>query len=288
MHLEVIERRASSDGAVKYLLRYPDGSRTESVFFRMDDDRDKDSVCVSSQVGCTLSCSFCVTGKLGLMRNLSGSEVAGQVTSIFSVEGFRPHRRHEVAYMGMGEPMFNLDAVLESRRLLVEQYPEMDFIVSTAGVVPGIERLCQEGRDFRLQISLHASTDDLRTRMMAINKRYPIAMVLDAAEGFAESSGRSVIINYVLMSGINDSGECARQLGGLLRRRPFSVQLVIANPDPRIPYQPVPAEALARFAEILRGFGLQPLHSVQLGVENGGGCGQLDAEYEARRARLHV
>lgn len=288
MGVEVVERRSSTDGAVKYLLRYPDGSRVESVFFRMEGDRDKDAICISSQVGCTLSCSFCVTGTLGLMRNLSAPEVAAQVTSIFELEGFQPHRRHEVAYMGMGEPMFNLEAVLKSRRILVEAYPDMRFIISTVGIVPGIERLCREGRDFRLQISLHAPTDDLHTRIMAINKRYPIDVVLCAAQRFAEASGLPVNINYVLMSGTNDSDEYAHRLGALLEGRPFEVQLVVANPDPRIPYLPVSSRTLDTFAGILRTYALEPYQSVQLGLESGGGCGQLDANYEARQTRLRV
>ncbi|MFD9427711.1 MULTISPECIES: radical SAM protein [unclassified Streptomyces] len=280
--MKIIERLDCGDGAVKYLLETSDASRVESVFFRMNDGRDKDAMCISSQVGCTLSCTFCVTGLLDFRRNLTGEEIAGQVDAVYASEEFTPTRAHEVAYMGMGEPLMNLDAVLQSKELLTGRYPEMDFALSSVGIVPGIERLIREAPDIKLQISLHAPTDPLRTSIMAINRKYPLTDVLVAAREFAKASGRRVNLNYILIQSVNDTADHAQQLVDLIDPEWFQVQLVPANPDPRLLLKSPTSRAVLGFARRLLRAGLHTDYSVQLGSKEGAGCGQLDADYEVR------
>lgn len=287
MMLRILEELEAGDGATKYLLGLPDGERVESVFLELD-DRNKDSLCISSQVGCALKCSFCRTGLVGLRRDLTADEIVAQVRTILHARGFVQRRRFDLSFMGMGEPLENLDALLSAKESLTELYPTFHLGLSTVGVVPGIRRLAKAAPDLILQISLHAPTDELRTKLMAINRKYPIAELLAAAEEYAQASGRVVVLNYCLMEGVNNRPEHAHQLADLCAGRPFRPQLVEYNPDPDIRLDPPSRESVNRFARILTERGTPFKFSGQLGHREGAGCGQLDAYYELKRRPVPI
>ncbi|HEV7976546.1 MAG TPA: radical SAM protein [Amycolatopsis sp.] len=174
MAMRILDKIASGDGATKFLLGLDDDARIEAVFLRLEDN-NKDSLCISSQVGCALACRFCSTGVIGFSRDLTPEEIVEQVELVLDDLGFVQRRRFDLSYMGMGEPLLNLDAVVSSRDLLRERFKDFTFYVSTVGVTAGIRELARRSPDFGLQISLHAPTDELRSQIMPINRAHPIA-----------------------------------------------------------------------------------------------------------------
>jgi 23S rRNA (adenine2503-C2)-methyltransferase len=278
--MEILDKVSSHDGATKYLFGLDDGLRIESVFLRMERE-GKESLCISSQVGCALACQFCSTGIIGYKRNLSAEEIAEQVFTVFRDLEFIPRRRFDLSYMGMGEPMLNLDAVLESKRILTTRYPRFSLHLSTVGIAPRIRELAERSPDFVLQISLHAPEDELREQIMPVNAAHNIQKVLGAAEHYAVRCGRPVTLNYCLMAGINDDIRLAHRLARLIGNRPFRVQLVNFNPHVAIRYQPTADDRVELFARILAEAGLRVHIREQLGRLQGAGCGQLDADYGA-------
>lgn len=284
--MKILERVASNDGATKFLLELGDGMRIESVFLVMDHD-GKDSLCISSQVGCALACTFCSTGLIGYKRNLSEDEIVDQVSTVFSAMDFAATRRFDLSYMGMGEPLHNLDAVIASKDALRSRYPSFRFYVSTVGVAPRIVELAERSPDFGLQISLHAPTDDLRKTIMPINKAHNIAELLAAAENYAAVSELPVTLNYCLMANVNDQQEHAEALARLVAGRPFRIQLVNFNPHISFGYQPTSQTQIDLFLTTLTAAGIKSHHGRQLGKQEGAGCGQLDADYEAGALSRH-
>ncbi len=232
VHAALVREAVSADGDTrKRLLQMPDGQRVETVLMEArgpDREVERYTVCVSSQVGCALGCGFCVTGQVGFVRQLSQGEIVEQAygferwlrkTSLERVEGEQRFVTN-VVYMGMGEPLANYEAVMASVRLLT--HPEglglgaRRITLSTAGLVPGIYRLANEGLPLGLAVSLHAPNDQLRDRLMPINRRYPIASLLEAATEYAEKTGRRVTYEYSLIEGVNDNVAQARELARLL------------------------------------------------------------------------
>ncbi len=285
--MEIVEKLPSDDGAVKFLLRLPDGHRIETVFLKLEDN-NKDSLCISSQVGCALACQFCSTGKLGFKRNMTVSEMVDEVRLSLAAIGFVQTRRFDLSYMGMGEPMQNLNNVLASKVELAELYPWFNFHISTVGLPARIRELADRDPEFGLQISLHAPTDVVRSAVLPINQTYPINEVLDAGEYYARKSPKPVTLNYCFMSGVNDALEQAHQLVALIATRPFKVQLVNFNSHPTLEFYPTAPDRTDSFLKILLDGGLRAHLGRQLGSDVGAGCGQLDADYEAgnfRRAR---
>lgn len=285
--MEIVERLASDDGAVKLLLQLPDGHRVETVFLKLEDN-NKDSLCVSSQVGCALACQFCSTGKLGFKRNMTVAEMVDEVRVSLDTVGFVQTRRFDLSFMGMGEPMQNLRNVLAAKAELAVLYPRFNFHISTVGLPAKIRELAGKDPDFGLQISLHAPTDEARSSILPINQTYPIHEVLEAGEYYAARSPKPVTLNYCFMSGVNDALEQARQLVALVAGRPFKVQLVNFNPHPSLEFGPTRPERAEAFLQMLLDGGLRAHLGRQLGADVGAGCGQLDADYEAgnfRRAR---
>lgn len=223
----------SKDGTRKILFELGDGSNIESVLMKYADGRN--TVCVSSQVGCAMGCAFCATGKQGLTRNLSAYEIIDQV------EWFRQTLKRElsedidnVVYMGMGEPLMNYDAVAESIRVL--QDPKLGNMgwrrlsVSTSGVVPGIHKLAIDFPQVNLAVSLHASTDAVRSKLMPINKGFPISDLMRACEKYVEITNRKVFFEYILLRGVNDKKEHARELAKLMNKHPlFHVNIIPYN-----------------------------------------------------------
>jgi 23S rRNA (adenine2503-C2)-methyltransferase len=283
--MRVAEKAESADGATRYLLTLDDGLRVEAVFLKFG-ELGRDSICISSQVGCPYTCRFCVTGTVGYARNLSAEEIVGEALTVFEDVGYKQIRPFEFSFMGMGEPMLNLDAVIGARRLMERRYDGFQYCISTVGIIPKIEELTRRGPFFALQVSLHAPTDELRTRLIPSNKVYPIAALLEAAERYAETAGELVALNYCLMGGVNDSLEQADELAELVVGRPFLVKLLNYNPHAAVGgLQPTSPGRLTVFLEALRSRGVNAISRAQLGIEDGAGCGQLDADYVVNELR---
>ncbi len=263
----------SADGTVKYLLALRDGRTIEAVHIP---DGDRVTVCVSSQAGCALACAFCATGRLGLQRNLSAGEIVEQV---YLARGADP--APNVVFMGMGEPLANYAAVVRAIRLLLAPdglgLSPRRITVSTSGLPDRMRRLAAEGLGVRLAVSLHAPDDALRTALMPVNARYPLAQVLAAARAYAERSGRRVSFEYVMLAGVNDSDAQARRLAALLPRRLAHVNLIPYNPTDAAFEGSTPSR-IARFAAILREQGVPCTVRRSRGRDVQAACGQLAGE----------
>ena len=252
--LRQVMRQESANGqAVKFLFELPQGDRIEAVLIIEGKRR---TACLSSQVGCALDCKFCATGKMGFIRNLSPGQIVDQALQMGQFLGERNERISNIVMMGMGEPLLNLNNVLQAIRLL--NLPEGPAIggrritVSTAGHVPGIRKLSREDLNVGLAISLNATTDELRQEIMPINRRYPIADLLAAAEEFYERRGRRVTFEYVLMEGITDDEDDAMRLAEISKRFPCKVNLIPYNElGTATPFRRPPRQRVARFHQLV-------------------------------------
>src|SRR6476660_4967124 len=242
--LELEREAKASDGTVKALFRTREGHPVEAVLMRYRDGRR--SVCLSSQSGCPLTCTFCATGQMRFGRNLTASEIVDQALHFRRIEDV-----NHLVFMGMGEPMFNIDEVLGAARRL----PDLGIThrrttVSTVGWLPGLTRFVDEVPEpIRLALSLHAPTDALRSSLMPVNDRYPLEDVLAECRRYVELRGRKVFVEYVLLDGVNDSVEHAAELAALLDRNAFKVNLIPYNPTGM--YDGSSREAIARFKSVL-------------------------------------
>jgi 23S rRNA (adenine2503-C2)-methyltransferase len=267
----VLEREArSSDGTVKALFRTHDGLPVEAVLMRYRDGRR--SVCLSSQSGCPLTCTFCATGAMRFGRNLTAGEILDQ-----ALHFRRTTEITNAIFMGMGEPMMNLDAVLGAcRRLPDIGISHRRTAVSTVGWIPGIERLTGERAQVRLALSLHAPDDALRSQIMPVNERYPLADVLEACRRHYERKRRRVFVEYVMLAGVNDRVEQAHALAGLLDPRAFKVNLIPFNPTGSA-YQGSSPKAIGAFRAALERGGLEATVRITRGRDIDAACGQLAA-----------
>jgi 23S rRNA (adenine2503-C2)-methyltransferase len=270
-----VEREARSrDGTTKALFRTSDGHPVEAVLMRYREGRR--SLCLSSQSGCPLTCTFCATGQMRFHRNLTASEILDQALHFRRDEALT----HAV-FMGMGEPMLNLDAVLQSARRL----PDLGIThrrttISTIGWLPGLERFVSEvEQPIRLAISLHAADDDLRSMIMPVNLRYPLAEVLAECERYFALRRRKVFVEYVMLAGVSDRVEQARALAALLDRRVYKVNLIPYNPTGA--YEGSSREAIAAFKAVLDRAGLPATVRLTRGRDIDAACGQLAAREAA-------
>jgi 23S rRNA (adenine2503-C2)-methyltransferase len=276
--LRVEEVQRSADGTRKLRLATREGRSIESVLIP---DGDKMTQCISSQVGCGLGCDFCATAKLGLLRNLDAGEIVDQVYRARELLGAEePGRRiTNIVYMGMGEPLHNFEQVTRSLRILTHELGANLSIrritVSTVGLVPGIEKLAREELRPNLAISLNATRDDVRDRIMPINRKYPIARLLDAVRAFPLERRRRITFEYVLLAGLNDSPADADRLAGLLRGIRCKVNLIPWNPHAGAPYQRPPAHAIASFQAEVKRLGLPAYLRTPRGDDIDAACGQL-------------
>ena len=258
------------DGTIKALLGTHDGRPVEAVLMRYGDGRR--SLCLSSQSGCPLTCSFCATGQMRFGRNLTASEILDQALH-FRRLGPVDH----AVFMGMGEPMMNLDAVLEACRRLPEiGIGHRHTAISTVGWIPGIERLAAERMPIRLALSLHAADEALRSELMPVNDRYPLADVLAACRAHYERKRRMVFVEYVMLAGVNDSYLQARQLAEMLDRRVFKVNLIPYNPTDS-PYEGSSPKAIEAFRAELERHGVGATVRLTRGRDIAAACGQLAA-----------
>jgi 23S rRNA (adenine2503-C2)-methyltransferase len=267
--LTVVEEARSDDGTVKTLFRTVDGKPVEAVLMRYRDGRR--SVCLSSQSGCPLTCTFCATGRMKFGRNLTVDEILDQALHFRRVEAI-----DHVVFMGMGEPTMNLDAVLAaSERLPDLGVSHRHTAISTVGWVPGIDRLAECGMPISLALSLHAPNDGLRSQLMPVNDRYPLAEVLAACERYRARRRRKVFVEYVMLDGVNDLPEHARQLAQLLDPRVYKVNLIPYNPTGA--YDGSSPERIERFRAILVEHRITATVRLTRGREIAAACGQLAA-----------
>jgi 23S rRNA (adenine2503-C2)-methyltransferase len=276
--LTVDDEARAADGTVKALLRTHDGRPVEAVLMRYRDGRR--SLCLSSQSGCPLTCRFCATGQMRFARNLTASEIVDQAL-LFRRQGGVDH----AVFMGMGEPMMNLDAVLGA----CERLPEVGIThrrtaISTIGWIPGIERLAASPMPIRLALSLHAADEALRTELMPVNERYPLADVLDACKAYWARRRLRVFVEYVMLAGVNDSHAQAMQLAHALDPRVFKVNLIPYNPTDA-PYTGSSPKAIEAFRATLAERGVSATVRVTRGREIDAACGQLAARSAPTAAR---
>lgn len=286
---EIVTEQRSADGTVKWLMGLPGGNAVETVFIP---EPGRGTLCVSSQVGCALNCSFCSTATQGFSRNLATSEIIGQVWQAARALGHERNGRRaitNVVMMGMGEPLLNFDAVAPALRLMRDDLgfglASRRVTVSTAGLVPGIHKL-KDAVDVALAVSLHAPEDALRETLVPLNRKYPIDVLMGACREYLEGQHkRSVTFEYTLMDGINDHPEHARQLVRLLRRLPSKLNLIPFNPFPGTSYRCSSPEAIETFQNIVRQGGLIATVRKTRGDDIDAACGQLVGKVRDRTRR---
>jgi 23S rRNA (adenine2503-C2)-methyltransferase len=272
---QIASRRVAADGTAKYLFELPDGATIESVDIP---DRDRRTLCLSSQAGCALACTFCVTGYWGAGRNLTAGEIVGQVAAVRADRGL-PAPGLNLVFMGMGEPLLNLANVKEAIDILGEEISRRRITVSTAGVVPGIDELARWPRRPNLAVSLHAPDDERRSRVMPLNRQYPLAELLAALDRYPLEKGRKITYEYILIRGFNDAPRDADAVARLLAHRRAKVNLIPINPDPVLGGAMVPPEreAVDAFAARLQRRGLTATVRRPRGDDVAAACGQLRA-----------
>ncbi len=280
----VAERRGSPDGDThKFALALGDGRRVECVSMRAERGL---TFCLSSQVGCALRCPYCATGLMGLERNLTAGEIVAQVLVMGDFHGWQDEG-FNLVLMGMGEPLANYAAVMEAVRILHDpqglNVGARRVTVSTAGLVPQIERLAGEGLALGLALSLHATTDELRDVLVPVNRRWPLAKLLPAVQAYGLRTGRRVSLEYTLLAGVNDAPEDADRLAAIARDLPSKINLIPYNPVPGLPYRRPAPEAVQAFAERL--YPRAPAVTVRQtqGGDIGAACGQLAGPARAPR-----
>ncbi len=288
---EIVERLVSVDGTRKYLIRFAPGVEAETVF--IPDVGRSGALCVSSQVGCTLTCTFCHTGTQKLVRNLTAAEIAAQVMIARDDLGEWPTSNEDrkitnIVFMGMGEPLYNLDAVSDAIDIISDgdgmAIGRRRTTVSTSGVVPKITELGERTRAM-LAISLHATNDELRNELVPLNKKYPIAQLLDAIRAYPDlSNARRVTFEYVMLKGVNDSLAEAKALVRLLKGIPAKINLIPFNPWPGSPYECSDWETIERFADVVNRAGYASPVRTPRGRDIFAACGQLKSESVKLRA----
>ncbi len=275
----VTVQRGDEGMTVKWLWSVAGGAQVETVLMRY---RDRATVCISSQAGCAMGCTFCATGQAGFDRHLGVGEICEQV---LRAQHDSPQRVGNVVYMGMGEPLANVEPVLESLTRLHRDagFSARHLTVSTVGVVPGMHRLREFPLPVTLAVSLHAPDDALRAELVPLNRRYPIAEVLDAARSYAEAKGRRVTFEYACIQGVNDHPHQADTLAGRLRgfRGGAHVNLIPLNPTGGYAGRAAAAERIAQFAARLRERGVNASIRRNRGVDIDAACGQLRAREQA-------
>ena len=286
----VTAHQQSTDGTQKWLLRFPDGTEVESVHIP---ETDRGTLCVSSQVGCTLNCRFCHTGTQRWVRNLGAAEIVGQVMLARDAFGEWPAPEHDraltnIVLMGMGEPLYNYDNVAKAMRIVMDGeglgISKRRITLSTAGVVPMIGQVGAE-LGVNLAISLHAVRDELRDELVPLNKKYPLADLMDACRNYPGlSNARRITFEYVMLKGVNDSLADAKAMVDLLAGIPAKINLIPFNPWPGTVYECSSNNAIRRFADYLSDAGLSAPIRHPRGQDILAACGQLKSESERMRA----
>src|SRR5687767_573145 len=274
----IVSDERSVDGTRKFVFELADQRRIESVFIP---DTPSMTFCISTQVGCAMACGFCLTGKMGLVRNLTAGEIAGQVRVLASATGLLDFP-FNIVLMGMGEPLHNYDSTMKALRMLHSEHglamSPRRITLSTVGIVPGLERLGRESMMPNLAVSLHATTDEQRTALVPPNKKYPLADILDACRRFPLKKRSRITFEYVMLDGVNDTQEDARRLVRLLSGIKAKVNLIPLNPAPGIPYDRPSDARVNRFAQILAERYITVSVRKSRGQDIRAACGQLIVE----------
>ncbi len=273
--LEIVTEQRAQDGTIKRLYQLEDGQWIESVLMPYDDDRR--TACISTQAGCAMGCVFCATGQMGFVRHLSADEIFEQAVLFARDLAAEGERLSNVVLMGMGEPFHNYEqSLLAIRRLMRDLgIGARHITISTVGLVPQIRQFAEEGLQVRLAISLHAATDDQRAALLPINKRWPLADLLDACRYYVEKVGRRVTFEWAAIRGKNDTPEEAHQLGKLLEGLLCHVNIIPLNPTGGYDGRPSDVGAINRFIDILGTYGVPATVRVRRGIDIDAGCGQL-------------
>lgn len=278
----LIEKETSSDGTVKFLLELEDRRRIESVFIP---DTPSQTFCISTQVGCAMKCGFCLTGKMGLVRNLTAGEIAGQVRVLAHELQLR-ESKFNIVLMGMGEPLHNYDNTMKALRILNDEHglavSPKRVTLSTVGVLPALERLASEPLMPNLAISLHATTEDQRDALVPVNRKYGLVDILDAARKFPARRRNRITFEYVLLRGVNDTPDDARRLVKLLGNIRCKVNLIPLNEAAGIAFARPSDERVNVFARILANAGLTVSVRKSRGRDIRAACGQLIVEGTAK------
>ena len=304
---QIEKRFVSADGTVRYLIAFDDGQSVETVWMPEGDDGeagdgsqagseaeqpagrkwDRATICVSSQVGCAVDCQFCLTALLGVKRNLTAGEIVGQVCAVLKEQRVSPPQdRVNIVFMGMGEPFLNYDNFTKAVRLLVEGVgiPESRMTVSTAGIVPRIYDLGAEPVRPKLAISLNASNDELRSRLMPINRKWNLEKLIAAARDFPLRNRERLTFEYVLLDGVNDAAENAREVVELIRGLRAKVNLIAFNPGPGVAFRTPEEERVLQFQKVLTTAGVPAFIRRPRGRDIYAACGQLKGTLEVAGA----
>ena len=272
---------SSTDGTRRYLLRLGDGQEVEAVFIP---EERRDTICISCQVGCAVGCTFCMTARLGIKRNMTAGEIISQVAivlnEVYGAGVAAPHGANLV-FMGMGESFLNYDEVTKSVRVMAHEeglgISPKRVTLSTAGIIPRISQLGAEPVRPRLAISLSATTDERRTELIPLNRRYPLGELMQACREYPLGERERLTFEYVMLDGVNDADEDARRLVKLLNGVRAKVNLIPHNPAPELPYRSSPMEQILRFQKILTEHGLPAFIRRPRGQDISAACGQLAA-----------
>ncbi len=287
---EIVSCQQSNDGTHKWLLKLDCGNCIETVYIP---ETKRGTLCVSSQVGCALNCTFCSTGKQGFNRNLSTAEIIGQVwlavRELSQKQGAHDKRVTNVVMMGMGEPLLNFDNVVSAMDIMMDDFAyglsKRRVTLSTSGVIPEMERL-RERSPVSLAVSLHAPTDELRDELVPINKKYPLAQLMDICRDYFKNEPKRVVtFEYVMLKGVNDQPHHAAQLIKLLQNVPAKVNLIPFNPFPLTQYERSPQETINSFRDQLVLKGINTITRKTRGDDIDAACGQLAGEVKDKTSR---
>lgn len=278
--LQLEEELSSEDGLTrKFLFRLRDSTAIETVLMAYD---DRQTACVSSQVGCAMGCSFCATGDMGFSRNLTRGEIIEQVLWTSAQLRQRQKSLTNVVLMGMGEPFHNYENVMSAIRVINHHQGfnlgMRRFTISTVGHLPGIRRFTEENTQINLALSLHAADDKLRSKLVPLNQSYPLNDLMDACDAYLAKTGRRLTIEWALIEGVNDDRDQATKLARLLAGKLYHVNLIQLNPVGHYPGQPSGDESTAQFQQILHQAGIPCTIRLRRGVDIQAGCGQLASQ----------
>jgi 23S rRNA (adenine2503-C2)-methyltransferase len=281
--LTLSAQQASHDGTIKRLYQLPDGQLIESVLMPYDDDRR--TACISTQAGCAMGCVFCATGQMGFARHLSAHEIIEQAIRFAAMLHADGERLSNVVLMGMGEPFHNYDESVKAVRRLMDDLNigARHITISTVGLVPQIRRFADEGLQVRLAISLHAATDDERSALLPINKRWNLSQLMDACRYYIQKTGRRVTFEWALINGKTDTPHQAHALGKLLRGMLCHVNAIPLNPTAGYDGNPSNQSNAQEFADILASYGVEMTIRVRRGIDIDAGCGQLKSSVIKRQ-----
>ena len=270
-------RRTSADGTVKYVLELDDALRIESVL--IPGRRDRRTLCISTQAGCAMGCRFCSTASMGLLRNLTVAEIVGQILAVNrELAQDNLSRVDNIVLMGMGEPLHNFDNTIRALEIMQEEaglgLSPRKITMSTCGLLPELCRFAEQS-PVQIAVSLHAADDTLRSRLMPVNRRAPLAQLLDCCRDISRNMQRQIMFEYALLRGVNDSADQARELALQLKGMDCKINLLTFNPCPGLPFEPSDPETMQRFRDILIAAGHLTLVRRSRGDDIAAACGQL-------------